>query len=184
MAHASFRTGSRGRNRVGQPVATVNAALSDWLQGMSGANQIVLGLIIQFPLDRAMRRLQAESAARHGILVESLSGIETVQVIMYAGRAIQLAQELFKNHTDVEFLKRVAAAKSNLQEQGDGARVYERYVKPAVVDLQKVTAHYGITSLFEEQGPRVYCYEVERDDYQVLEAGSGAEAPTRQTSLS
>ena len=40
---------------------------------------ISYGLAIQFPLDRAMRRLQAESAARHGVLVESLSGIETVR---------------------------------------------------------------------------------------------------------
>lgn len=40
---------------------------------------IALGLTMQRPLDRAMKRLQAESAARHGVLVESLSGIETVR---------------------------------------------------------------------------------------------------------
>jgi ATP-binding cassette subfamily C protein LapB len=40
---------------------------------------IVAGIALQFPLDRAMRRLQAESAARHGVLIESLSGIETVR---------------------------------------------------------------------------------------------------------
>jgi ATP-binding cassette subfamily C protein LapB len=40
---------------------------------------IVLGLAMQRPLDRAMKRLQAESAARHGVLVESLSGLETVR---------------------------------------------------------------------------------------------------------
>jgi len=40
---------------------------------------ITVGLILQWPLERAMRRLQAESAARHGVLVESLSGIETVR---------------------------------------------------------------------------------------------------------
>jgi ATP-binding cassette subfamily C protein LapB len=38
-----------------------------------------MGLLIQRPLDRAMKKLQAESAARHGVLVESLSGIETVR---------------------------------------------------------------------------------------------------------
>lgn len=37
------------------------------------------GLLLQRPLDRAIRRLQAESSARHGVLVESLSGIETVR---------------------------------------------------------------------------------------------------------
>ncbi|MDP3694089.1 type I secretion system permease/ATPase [Bradyrhizobium sp.] len=40
---------------------------------------IALGFILQRPLDRAMKRLQAESAARHGVLVESLSGLETVR---------------------------------------------------------------------------------------------------------
>jgi ATP-binding cassette subfamily C protein LapB len=40
---------------------------------------ISVGFIMQRPLDRAMKRLQAESAARHGVLVESLSGLETVR---------------------------------------------------------------------------------------------------------
>jgi ATP-binding cassette subfamily C protein LapB len=47
---------------------------------------IVVGLVIQFPLERAMRKLQAESAARHGVLVESLSGIETVRAVGAEGR--------------------------------------------------------------------------------------------------
>jgi ATP-binding cassette, subfamily C, bacterial LapB len=42
---------------------------------------VIVGLLIQRPLDRAMRRLQAESAARHGVLVEALSGMETVRAI-------------------------------------------------------------------------------------------------------
>lgn len=40
---------------------------------------IMIGFIMQRPLDRAMKRLQSESAARHGVLVESLSGLETVR---------------------------------------------------------------------------------------------------------
>jgi ATP-binding cassette subfamily C protein LapB len=40
---------------------------------------IALGFTMQRPLDRAMKRLQAESAARHGVLVESLAGLETVR---------------------------------------------------------------------------------------------------------
>ena len=42
---------------------------------------IGIGIALQRPLDRAMRRLQAESSARHGILIESLSGMETVRSI-------------------------------------------------------------------------------------------------------
>lgn len=37
------------------------------------------GFLIQRPLEHAMKRLQAESSARHGVLIESLSGIETVR---------------------------------------------------------------------------------------------------------
>jgi ATP-binding cassette subfamily C protein LapB len=42
---------------------------------------IVVGLVLQRPLDRAIRQLQAESAARHGILVESLTGVEAVRAV-------------------------------------------------------------------------------------------------------
>jgi ATP-binding cassette, subfamily C, bacterial LapB len=41
---------------------------------------IVVGLILQRPLNRAVKRLEAESSARHGVLVESLSAVETVRV--------------------------------------------------------------------------------------------------------
>lgn len=40
---------------------------------------IGIGFVLQRPLNRAMKRLQAESAARHGVLVESLAGLETVR---------------------------------------------------------------------------------------------------------
>jgi ATP-binding cassette, subfamily C, bacterial LapB len=40
---------------------------------------MVVGFVLQWPLERAMRKLQAEAAARHGVLVESLNGIETVR---------------------------------------------------------------------------------------------------------
>ena len=42
---------------------------------------IAVGFLLQRPLDRAMKRLQAESAARHGVLVESLVRLETVRAI-------------------------------------------------------------------------------------------------------
>jgi ATP-binding cassette, subfamily C, bacterial LapB len=50
-----------------------------WIPLLMLPVMIIVGLALQVPLDRAMRRLQAESAARHGVLVESLSGIEAVR---------------------------------------------------------------------------------------------------------
>jgi len=108
-----------------------------------------------------------------GWFFDELSGIETVQVIMYAGRAVQLAQELFGDHTEEGFLERLAQAHSNLPEHGTGADIYRKWVKPAAVDLVKVGAHYVISSLFERYGDKtsVYCYTVEREDYRLLESG-------------
>lgn len=53
---------------------------------------IATGFILQRPLDRAMKRLQAESAARHGVLIESLSGIEAVRATGAESR-MQMAWE-------------------------------------------------------------------------------------------
>ncbi|MBV9610768.1 MAG: DUF3536 domain-containing protein [Acidobacteria bacterium] len=108
-----------------------------------------------------------------GWFFDELSGIETVQVIMYAGRAVQLAQELFGDHIEEGFTDRLSQAHSNLAEHGNGAAIYEKWVKPAAVDLVKVGAHYVISSLFERYGDKtsVYCYTVERDDYRLLESG-------------
>jgi ATP-binding cassette subfamily C protein LapB len=52
-----------------------------WIPLLMLPVMVLVGFLIQRPLDRAMRRMQAESAARHGILVESLNGIETVRAV-------------------------------------------------------------------------------------------------------
>ena len=99
-----------------------------------------------------------------GWFFDELSGLETVQVIHYAGRALQLAEECCGERLEAEFLQHLALAKSNLPEHGDGAKIYEKWVKPAVVDIERVGGHYAISSLFESypDKTRIYCYEVER----------------------
>ncbi len=108
-----------------------------------------------------------------GWFFDDLSGIETVQVIQYAGRALQLAGQLFPEDVATPFLDLLAQARSNLPEQGDGRSIYEHYVQPAMVDLEKVGAHYAVSSLFEEYGQttRVYCYDVERMEYRTSRQG-------------
>jgi alpha-amylase/alpha-mannosidase (GH57 family) len=108
-----------------------------------------------------------------GWFFDDLAGIETVQVIMYAGRAIQLAQELFGEDVEGPFLDRLARARSNDPAKGDGRTIYEASVRPAIVDLRKVGAHYAMASLFDgnEERESVYCYTVEREDYHLIPAG-------------
>ena len=108
-----------------------------------------------------------------GWFFDELSGIETVQVIMYAARAVQLAQELFGDHIEEHFLEKLALARSNISQYGTGADLYRKWVKPAALDLLKVGAHYVISSLFDPYGEHssVYCYTVDREDYRILESG-------------
>ena len=108
-----------------------------------------------------------------GWFFDELSGIETVQVIQFAARAVQLAQELFGDSLEGQFVERLALAKSNLPEHGDGRRVYEKFVRPAMVDWERLGAHYAISSLFESypEQTKIYCFMAEREDYQILEAG-------------
>ena len=82
---------------------------------------IAVGLLLQFPLDRAMRRLQAESAARHGVLVESLSGIETVRATGAEAR-MQRAWErsvaaTARSGEDVHFWSSLALTSANTAQQ-------------------------------------------------------------------
>jgi alpha-amylase/alpha-mannosidase (GH57 family) len=108
-----------------------------------------------------------------GWFFDELSGIETVQVIAYAGRVVQLAEQLFKVPLEAQFLERLACAKSNIAEYGDGASIYRTYVKPSMVDLEKVGAHYSISSLFAPYGDRtdIFSYSVKRLDYHAADAG-------------
>jgi alpha-amylase/alpha-mannosidase (GH57 family) len=108
-----------------------------------------------------------------GWFFDELSGIETTQVLQYAGRAVQLAQELWEDGIGDRFLDRLESAKSNLPEQRDGKIIYERFVKPAMVDLSKVGAHYAVSSLFESYGDQaeIFCYLVDREEYRFLPAG-------------
>lgn len=124
--------------------------------------------------DELVAALQLMELQRHAQLMytscgwffDELTGIETVQVIQYAARAIQLAEQLFGNGAEAGFLERLAGAKSNISRYGDGRQVYEDFVRPAMVDLVKVGGHYGVSSVFEPpaQSSRVYCYEVELED--------------------
>jgi alpha-amylase/alpha-mannosidase (GH57 family) len=108
-----------------------------------------------------------------GWFFDELSGIETVQVMLYAGRAIQLANEVFEGSVEPEFLESLARAKSNIPEHRDGALIYEKFVKPALVDLPKLTAHYAISSMFQSypDQAKIYSYAVDRDDHTIQEAG-------------
>jgi hypothetical protein len=108
-----------------------------------------------------------------GWFFDELSGLETIQVIQYAGRVVQLFEQTFGLPVESQFLELLAKAKGNLSEYSDGAAIYRENVKPAIVELEKVGAHYAISSLFEPYGDKteIHSYTVRRIDYHVRESG-------------
>ena len=108
-----------------------------------------------------------------GWFFDEISGIETVQVILYAARVIQLFDEVYGIDLEKKFQDMLKKASSNIPDIKNGKVVYENYVKPAIIDLQRVAAHYAVSSLFEEypEKTEIFCYEVENINRDFKEAG-------------
>jgi alpha-amylase/alpha-mannosidase (GH57 family) len=131
--------------------------------------------------EECVKALKLLEMQRHALLMytscgwffDELSGIETVQVIHYAGRALRLAEECTGRSFEPEFIRQLGMAKSNLPGHGNGAQIYENWVKPAYISMDKVAGHYAISSLFENYGPQaqIYSYRVDRSDLAIESEG-------------
>lgn len=113
-----------------------------------------------------------------GWFFDELSGIETVQIIAYAGRALQLAAKLFGDlgsGLETRFLEILARAKSNMPELGDGAEIYRRYVLPLRIGLEQVGAHYAISSIFRAypDDGELFCFDLHRVSHESMTSGRG-----------
>jgi alpha-amylase/alpha-mannosidase (GH57 family) len=132
-------------------------------------------------LEEQVAALKLLEMQRHAMLMytscgwffDELSGLETVQVIHYAGRVVEMAKAFISAEIEPQFLEHLRQAKSNLPEHGDGAQIYEKWVKPAAVDIEKLAGHYAISSLFENYGEKtgIYCYDVDREQYSLEAEG-------------
>ena len=113
-----------------------------------------------------------------GWFFDEISGIETVQVIAYAARVLQLARALFGEEAatlEPEFVRQLGAAPSNIPAQKDGATVYEHSVKGMQVGLEQVGAHYAISSVFTSypEQTELFCFTIRRLAYEVETSGRG-----------
>lgn len=85
-----------------------------------------------------------------GWFFDEVSGIETTQILQYACRAIQLANQISDADLESEFLRMLENAPSNVPTIGNAAQAYSRFVVPSKTNLQRVGMHYAVSSLFEE----------------------------------
>jgi alpha-amylase/alpha-mannosidase (GH57 family) len=108
-----------------------------------------------------------------GWFFDDISGIETVQIMQYASRAIQLAKEISGNDFEVKFESMLEKAPSNYVQFNNGKDIYDKLVKPGNIDLNRVGAHIAISSLFDENPDetQIYCYSTKIEQYDRYEAG-------------
>jgi hypothetical protein len=144
------------------------------------------------PLDAGERvqALRCLELQRHRLLMytscgwffDEISGIETVQVLRYAARVVQLARLLGGDAgLEAELLRRLAAAPSNVPELRDGAGVWRRHVAPSVTDLARVAAHYAIAGPSEGYGDPadVHAFRIERLGWACGDSGEASLAVGR-----
>jgi alpha-amylase/alpha-mannosidase (GH57 family) len=129
--------------------------------------------------DERVRALQLMELERNAMLMytscgwffDDISGIETVQIVTYAARVLELAAALFPETRGVlekGFTDRLAEAKSNEPQWRDGRYIYDEAIRPMLVDLEQVVAHYAISCVFPRAGEtsimerdRLFCYSIE-----------------------
>lgn len=98
-----------------------------------------------------------------GWFFNELTGIETIQILRYAARAIELAQRHTGASIDAEFVDRLSRARSNVPEYGDGRQVWRTMVLNARVSLRDVVAHFAVGAVLNGYGEdqSVHSYRIE-----------------------
>jgi alpha-amylase/alpha-mannosidase (GH57 family) len=133
-----------------------------------------------------VRALELMEMQRHAQLMytscgwffDDIGGIETVQVIAYSARVLQLAEQVFGDKAaalEPAFLALLAQAKSNDPRAGDGAQIYKKCVDTMELHLEQVAAHYAISSVFSSfaDETELFCYHVRRSSYDIHTSGRG-----------
>ncbi len=89
-----------------------------------------------------------------GWFFNDISGLETVQILTYAARAIQLAKEVAGINLEDRLLEYLIKAEGNLIDYPNGLVVWQNLVKPNASSVSKHVAEYAIDSLFPDEDDR------------------------------
>lgn len=97
-----------------------------------------------------------------GWFFDEISGIETVQILQYAARALELNRQMGGAELEPQFVKMLQAAPSNIKDFKNGAVVYERFVKPSAVSAAKIALQTVLQDLPAKKPtpPKAYCCDV------------------------
>ena len=109
-----------------------------------------------------MQRMAMLMYTSCGWFFDEVSGLETVQIMQYACRAMELNRALSGTDLEPEFIKRLEKAPSNLPELKTGAEAYKRYVKPQAAGLETMALSHLVTLMADETAnpQKAYCCDV------------------------
>ncbi|OGP71835.1 MAG: hypothetical protein A2Y80_08085 [Deltaproteobacteria bacterium RBG_13_58_19] len=110
-----------------------------------------------------------------GWFFADLSGLETLQVLKYAARALQLGQTFTGEPLEPPFLQRLEQAVSNIPKEGNGRQVFLNRVQPSLVDFPKVVNQWAISWLKNHERvcpTHVYHFRIDPQDLEAKTQGS------------
>ncbi|MEW5914251.1 MAG: DUF3536 domain-containing protein [Thermodesulfobacteriota bacterium] len=98
-----------------------------------------------------------------GWFFDDIAGLEAVQNLRCAARALQLASELDGEGWEEDLVAVLAQAQSNQPAEGSGEDIWRRRVDPAKVGPRRVAAHAAISGVLGEEPPpnRLFIYSLE-----------------------
>lgn len=109
---------------------------------------------------RIIRMLEMQKQSMYmftscGWFFNDISGIETIQILQYASRGIQLLERETGISVETEFVKQLSVCESNIAEFGNGADIYKNYVLPKKLSLTQVGMHYAVNLLFNDKEEKI-----------------------------
>ncbi len=120
-----------------------------------------------------MQRMAMLMYTSCGWFFDEISGLETVQIMQYACRALELNKTICGKDLEPQFIKRLESAPSNLPSLKTGAEAYRRYVQPQRASLEKIALSHIVTLLADETANPHKAYSCDVLDYQPTKLTSG-----------
>ncbi len=105
-----------------------------------------------------------------GWFFSEISGIETVQIMKYAARVIQLLKDFSRKDFETPFLEILSEAKSNIPEFGNGKDIFERFVRPSIVTPKQIVCLWAVSSLYRDVDDEelIYSYKIKQNSYKKI----------------
>jgi alpha-amylase/alpha-mannosidase (GH57 family) len=105
---------------------------------------------------RALKLLEMERSAMFmytscGWFFDEISGLEALQILLYAYHALTSLEELSGEKIKDDFIDLLERAPSNIEEFKNGGRIFDFFVAPFHVDFLRVGGHYAVQALFQEK---------------------------------